>query len=72
MRQFFSVPGLVVPRYGTEEFVGARRTGAGFVWSPDPVGISDEELQRYVREYGQALGRGEIRERVERRSKRAK
>lgn len=63
-RKFRSIPGRVVPRYGTDTFIGCVRTrevdasgrvSHGFEWHDRVVLIPDVEVRRYNRSYLSAL-----------------
>lgn len=57
MKYFSCVEGAAVTRYGTDRFIGARRTAdKGMVFFPERViAIPDDEAKKYVREYRNAV-----------------
>jgi len=57
---FRSVPGKVVSRCGTTEFVGVRRVAGGWEWSDQIVAIPQSHLTRYMREYKRAVADGAL------------
>lgn len=60
-RYFKSVEGHIVPRYGTQTYIGARIDKAeGWVWTEDVKRIPTTEVTRYLREYNRALKDGAI------------
>lgn len=63
-RYFSPVDGHVVARFGTGSNIGASRGPNGFVINPDmvvPIPVS--EIQRYTKEYSDALRNNELVER---------
>jgi hypothetical protein len=65
MRYFSCVPGRTVARFGTREFIGARRTPDAMLFDPTKiVAIPVTECLRYHREYRNALRRKELIERT--------
>ena len=59
-RYFRSIVGHLVPRFGTRDFIGARRDPAeGVKWDTDAVvRIPETEYNRYLREYRRILAAG--------------
>ena|GEM_PF-2634085 len=59
-RYFRSVEGMIVPRYGTTTFIGAKRDKTvGWVWdTARVVRIPESETVRYMKEYRRALADG--------------
>lgn len=65
LRYFSCVPGSAVPRWGSASFIGATRSGQGFVWNSDAVvAVPVADTARYRREYGRALRDGQLKERT--------
>ncbi len=55
-RYFSSVQGRVVPRYGTDTFIGVKRTSSGWGWDEERVvAIPAAECSRFGREYQNAV-----------------
>ncbi len=55
-RYFSSVQGRVVPRYGTDTFIGVKRTPSGWEWDEERVvAIPAAECSRFGREYQNAV-----------------
>jgi hypothetical protein len=65
MRYFSCVEGRAVPRFGTDTYIGCHRVaGKGFVFDPSKVvAIPEEEVNRRLKDYRNALRRGDIVER---------
>jgi hypothetical protein len=61
-RYFRSVEGYVVPRYGTQSFIGVQRDRAvGWRWdTADVFAIPIADCKRYAREYRRALTTGAL------------
>ena len=59
-RYFKSVEGMIVPRYGTSTFIGAKRDKTvGWIWDTTRVvRIPESETVRYMKEYRRALADG--------------
>lgn len=60
--QYFScVKGHVVPRYGTDVYIGVNRTAGGWEWDEDRVvAIPVTECAQYKREYLRAVREGSL------------
>ena len=62
-RHFSSVEGHVVPRWGTDTFIGVTRAPGGWKWNTGKmVKIPADECRRYLREYNRALKDGSLKE----------
>lgn len=61
---FLAVEGHAQPRFGSTQFIGARRNReTGRVeWSSEPVAIGKNEHQQYRREYTNAVRRGDLQQ----------
>jgi len=60
-RYFSPVAGRVVPRFGTDSFIGASRGPKGFtVNSHVVVAVPAAEVARYPKEYRNCLTRGDL------------
>ena len=57
---FRAVPGKVVARFGTKEFVGARRVADGWLWSNHIIALPKSHVARYMREYKRAVSEGAL------------
>ena len=65
-RYFSSVKGHAVPRWGSEGFIGLKRTPNGWKWDERRVvRIPILEADRYHREYADAIKTGSLLERTE-------
>ena len=63
-RYFSPVAGAVVPRYGSQSFIGVRRDPEqGWVWDLDAiVPVPTSQVDQYQREYRRALADGHLNE----------
>lgn len=60
-KYFSSVFGKVVPRFGTDVYIGCKRTNTGFEWDEKKVVcIPESEIVRYHREYTRVIKEGSI------------
>ena len=59
---FLAVEGHAQARFGTGQMIGCRhdRATEKLVWSPEPVGIGKAEHARYLRDYCNAVRRGDL------------
>ncbi|MCP4674347.1 MAG: hypothetical protein GY854_02280 [Deltaproteobacteria bacterium] len=65
-RYFSSVQGQVVQRYGTDTFIGVKRTANGWDWNDESVvPIPETECSRYEREYQNAVRNGALKIRTQ-------
>lgn len=65
-RYFSAVEGHLVARYGTDLQIGATRGPKGWEINPDLiVAVPMDEVRNFVREYGDALRRGELVKRTQ-------
>ena len=65
-KYFSPVPGHVVPRFGTQSYLGAKRIEGKWTWFEDRViRIPVVEHSRYLREYTNAVRNGALKERTE-------
>jgi hypothetical protein len=63
---YSSVEGHVVPRYGTDVYIGAKRVPGGWDWNTDAVvPIPEREYTLYGREYARGVKEGGIIKRTE-------
>ena len=55
LRYFKSIHGKVVPRFGTERFIGCKHNGKDWEWSDKLVSIPASECDAYLVEYKRAI-----------------
>jgi len=60
-RYYSPVEGRVVPRFGTQTFIGASRSPSGFVINTVAViAIPESEVAKFPKEYRNAISRGDL------------
>ena len=65
-KYFSCVKGVVVQRFGTDTFIGVRKTSKGWVWNEERViRLPENEVTRYIREYNNAIKAEALVERTE-------
>lgn len=67
MRHFSSIEGRAVPRFGTATYIGCKKVKKkGFVFdTAKVVSIPVSETEKYLKDYANAVRRGDLRELTE-------